>query len=59
MKHMTLTLDMFVLLDTVRIVLTGGVSQRVLDDADSRELMVGSPEGMDDDGSEQLAPSVV
>jgi lipopolysaccharide/colanic/teichoic acid biosynthesis glycosyltransferase len=59
MKHMTLTLDMFVLLDTVRIVLTGGVSQRVLDDADSRELMAGSPETMDDDGSDQLAPSVV
>jgi exopolysaccharide biosynthesis polyprenyl glycosylphosphotransferase len=59
MKHMTLTLDMFVILDTVRIVLTGGVSQRALDDADSREAMVGSPEAREEDDSEQLSPSVV
>jgi lipopolysaccharide/colanic/teichoic acid biosynthesis glycosyltransferase len=58
MKHMTLTLDMFVLLDTVRIVLTGGVSQRALDDADSREQMVGTPQEESEE-EERLAPSVV
>ncbi|RBP48135.1 exopolysaccharide biosynthesis polyprenyl glycosylphosphotransferase [Roseimicrobium gellanilyticum] len=59
MKHMTLTLDMFVLLDTVRIVLTGGVSQRALDDAASREAFVSRPEADNEEAQEQLAPSVV
>lgn len=45
MKHMTLTLDMFVLLDTVRIIVVGGVSKRVKRDAEARESIVIEPDG--------------
>ena len=44
MKHMTLTLDMFVLLDTVKIILAGGVSKKALDDADARETLLVGPD---------------
>lgn len=38
MKHMTLTLDLFILLDTARIVLGGGVKERREIDLNVREL---------------------
>ncbi|MEZ0387436.1 MAG: exopolysaccharide biosynthesis polyprenyl glycosylphosphotransferase [Verrucomicrobium sp.] len=39
MKHMTLTLDLFILLDTVRIVLGGGVSAKLESHMNIRELV--------------------